>query len=270
MFLATTRSVPARTAIGTAAASGAANSRITSSVTAWHMPATGVRPPERTLVAVRAIAPVAGSPPKSGEAMLAIPCAKSSTLELCRPPVSRSATTADISDSIAPSIATVSVGDSSVRIRSGRKRGMWNAGRPDGMPPNRVPIVSTPRWAALTITVPATRATTYPGTRGTYRFHTTMSRTTPIPTAAVRGDAAPTFRASTSTRPMKSPGTGCASVMPRKSLICVLAMTSAMPLVNPITTGRGMNLTAVPVPVMPRTTSSTPAIIVHMKRPSTP
>ena len=39
--------------------------------------------------------------------------------------------------------------------------------------------------------------------------------------------------------------------MPKKSLICVLAMTSAMPLVNPMTTGRGMNLTAVPVPVRP-------------------
>ena len=49
---------------------------------AWTMPATGVRAPERILVAVRAIAPVAGIPPKSGEAILAIPCATSSTFEL--------------------------------------------------------------------------------------------------------------------------------------------------------------------------------------------
>jgi hypothetical protein len=34
--------------------------------------------------------------------------------------------------------------------------------------------------------------------------------------------------------------------MPKKSLICVLAMTSAMPLVKPMTTGRGMKRTAVP------------------------
>ena len=35
----------------------------------------GVRPPFLMLVAVRAIAPVAGMPPKSGDAMLATPCA---------------------------------------------------------------------------------------------------------------------------------------------------------------------------------------------------
>ena len=45
-------------------------------------------------------------------------------------------------------------------------------------------------------------------------------------------------------------------------------MTSAMPLVNPITTGLGMNRTAVPVPVTPMITSSTPAIMVHMNKPS--
>ena len=43
-----------------------------------------------------------------------------------------------------------------------------------------------------------------------------------------------------------------------------------MPLVKPTTTGRGMNRTADPMPVAPSTTSSTPAINVHMKRPSTP
>lgn len=44
----------------------------------------------------------------------------------------------------------------------------------------------------------------------------------------------------------------------------------AIPLVNPITTGRGMNFTAVPSPVIPMTISSTPAITVHMYSPSTP
>ena len=46
------------------------------------MPAIGVVPPERTLVAVRAIAPVAGRPPNSGDAMFATPCAISSTFGL--------------------------------------------------------------------------------------------------------------------------------------------------------------------------------------------
>ena len=40
---------------------------------ACTIPATGVCAPDRMLVAVRAIAPVAGSPPNSGDATLATP-----------------------------------------------------------------------------------------------------------------------------------------------------------------------------------------------------
>ena len=69
-------------------------------------------------------------------------------------------------------------------------------------------------------------------------------------------------------RGQKSLGTG--TVRPRKSRICVLAMSTAIPFVKPTTTGRGMNLTAFPMPVAPSTTSSAPAIIVHMNRPSMP
>ena len=59
-------------------------------------------------------------------------------------------------------------------------------------------------------------------------------------------------------------------VSPKKSLIWVLAISTAMPLVKPITTGRGMNLTAVPSPVTPSRIRTTPAISVHMNRPSRP
>ena len=48
------------------------------------MPATGERAPERILVAVRAIAPVAHRPPKSGETMLAMPWPNSSLLDRWR------------------------------------------------------------------------------------------------------------------------------------------------------------------------------------------
>ena len=68
--------------------------------------------PERMLVAVRAIAPVAGNPPNMGEKIFAMPCPNSSTLGLCRSLLMRSDTTADISDSIAPSMATVNAGPS--------------------------------------------------------------------------------------------------------------------------------------------------------------
>ena len=57
---------------------------------------------------------------------------------------------------------------------------------------------------------------------------------------------------------------------PKKSLICVEAISTAMPLVKPIVTGRGMNRTAVPSPVRPIKSSIAPAIAVHINRPETP
>ena len=50
----------------------------------------------------------------------------------------------------------------------------------------------------------------------------------------------------------------------------VEAMRMAIPLVKPVTTGRGKYLTAVPIPVTPRMTRRTPAIMVQRKRPSMP
>ena len=57
---------------------------------------------------------------------------------------------------------------------------------------------------------------------------------------------------------------------PRKSLICVDAISSAMPLVKPITTGRGMNFTACPSPVTARNNRIAPAIIVTISNPDSP
>ncbi len=87
------------------------------------MPATGVRPPFFTFVAVRAIAPVAGIPPKSAEAMFATPCPTSSTFDLWRLPIMPSATTAESSDSIAASSATVTAGGKSSRSAPGASTG---------------------------------------------------------------------------------------------------------------------------------------------------
>src|SRR3984885_15651440 len=47
-------------------------------------------------------------------------------------------------------------------------------------------------------------------------------------------------------------------------------MMTAMPFVKPTTTGRGMNLTAVPKPVAPNINRSTPAIMVHINNPPMP
>ena len=59
------------------------------------MPETGERAPARMFVAVRAIAPVAGSPPKIGDAMLATPCATSSTFGSTRSSIAESDQVAD-------------------------------------------------------------------------------------------------------------------------------------------------------------------------------
>src|SRR5436190_353009 len=59
----------ASVAIGISPAQRPKNSVMRSSVTACIIPATGVRPPFLTLVAVRAMAPVAGIPPNSGPTM---------------------------------------------------------------------------------------------------------------------------------------------------------------------------------------------------------
>ena len=56
--------MPARLAIGIKEAHFPAISKISKRVTACTIPATGVRPPFFTFVAVRAMAPVAGIPPK--------------------------------------------------------------------------------------------------------------------------------------------------------------------------------------------------------------
>ena len=70
-------------------------------------------------------------------------------------------------------------------------------------------------------------------------------------------------------RPRNSPG-HVGVCRPNRSRICVLAISTPMPLVKPITTGRGMYLTAVPRPVTPSRIRITPAISVHMNRPSMP
>ena len=63
-----------------------------SNVNECTIPAIGVRPPFFTFVAVLAIAPVAGIPPRNGATILAIPCAISSVFERWFPLIIPSAT----------------------------------------------------------------------------------------------------------------------------------------------------------------------------------
>ena len=201
--------------------------------------------------------------------MLAMPWPTSSTLGLCLVPLMRSETTADMSDSIAPSMATVIAGEISGRSKSKRNCGILIPGKPEGMPPKRVPIVSTGSFSKTTSAVPANSATMYPGTRFTKRIKIRITTRANTPRPVSKGENVRKFRARISIRARNSPGT-LSTLRPKKSLICVLAMMTAMPFVNPTTTGRGIYFTAVPRPVMPRMTSITPAMSVHMNKPSRP
>ena len=100
---------------------------------AWMIPATGVRPPLLMFVAVRAMAPVAGSPPKSGERIFAIPWPISSLFESCFAPIIPSATTAERSDSMAARTAMETAVGKTVLIVMKLKSGALGDGRLDGI-----------------------------------------------------------------------------------------------------------------------------------------
>src|SRR6266404_973269 len=112
-------------------------------------------------------------------------------------------------------------------------------------------------------------ATIGPGMRPETARHASITANVPTATSVARNDQVGAAAASAFIRSQNSPGTLC-KCNPKKSLICVLAINTAIPFVKPSTTGRGMNFTADPMPVTPSTTSSTPAIIVHMNSPSIP
>ncbi len=90
-----------------------------------------------------------------------------------------------------------------------------------------------------------------------------MATRDPTPSIVADSETVPAAATTAPMRAANSEGTS-ASCSPKKSRICVLAISTAIPFVNPITTGRGRYLTAVPIPLMPRMTSITPAIIVTM------
>ena len=101
------------------------------------IPATGVRPPLLIFAIVRAIAPVAGIPPKKGTTTLAIPLPINSVLELCLSPITPSATIAESNDSIAPNIAMVNAAGRTAcavekNVSPSAKAGILNEGRPEG------------------------------------------------------------------------------------------------------------------------------------------
>ncbi len=157
------------------------NIMISSRTMAWMMPATGVCAPFLMFVAVRAMAPVAGMPPKSGEAMFATPWATSSMFERCLRPVIPSATTAERSDSMPASSAMEMAGET---ICGSLLQSIWGRCSVGGVletAPNLLPIVSTGRLNRGTRAVVAMMATSEPGTRLVTRGQKTTIRRVRMP-----------------------------------------------------------------------------------------
>jgi hypothetical protein len=87
----------------------------------------------------------------------------------------------------------------------------------------------------------------------------TRERSAAMATAAVSGSIvrhAPAYASHFST----TSGGTLASWSPRKSFTWLEKITTAMPLVNPVTTGCGMKRIALPIRVRPRITRRTPAV----------
>ena len=138
----------------------APNSRTPSSVSACTMPATGDRAPERMLVAVRASAPVAGKPAKQRRHDVGHALREELGVGIV-------------------AIAAHAIGHHRRQQRFDRAehghrhrrreqrqrsaqdgtRGSGTRGRPDGMPPNREPIVATSSCSSAAAMVPANSAT---------------------------------------------------------------------------------------------------------------
>ena len=137
-------------------------SKIRSNVKAWTIPATGVRPPFLTLAAVRAIAPVAGIPPKRADMIFPTPWPTNSALERWLPPIMPSETTQERSDSIAARMAMVKAGEIIWRIKENDRSGTVKLGSPALMV-YRSPMVLTGRWPKATMAVVTKIATREPG-----------------------------------------------------------------------------------------------------------
>ncbi len=194
------------------------------------------RPPLRTFTAVRAIAPVAGMPPKKPAAMDASPWPTSSRSASTGPVgASEAATRADSSDSIAASAATATAGPSSTSGSTPLRSGSPGAGKLDGSGP----MVSTGASSSCASAVTTTIAMRDPGrcrcSRGSTTMMTTTSRVAPTAQAADGQDIRPNA--------VTAATTACGStalVTPRAAGICCAAMMIAMPSVKPSITGHGM------------------------------
>ena len=199
---------------------------------------------------------------------------------------------------MAPSKAIERAGASSCRAESQSNAGSAGMGNCAGMPPKRLPIVSTGKSKATTASVPRPRATTLAGTLPVNRFHDLgAARGAPAPWASScvadrvvalvqRGHSRRTISEASATAtaqglrsfrvcPMmmicEKKLDGIRSIgKPKRSRTCCRAIRTAMPLVNPTMIETGTNRIRTPIRRAPMAKSTTPAIMVATSKLAMP
>jgi hypothetical protein len=132
---------------------------------------------------LRMVAPAPGSPPKSPDTALPIPCPTSSLSLLCRRPVIRSTMTEVSSESMEPSSASAMAACATTRSCATSKSGMLGVGNPAGISP----ISGTSSPATTATTVARISATSAEGSLGANRRTSRIVASVPKPSPAAAG-----------------------------------------------------------------------------------
>ena len=183
----TTTSNPASTAAGIRSISPTNSSENTSTHTPWSTAERRLTAPAATLVELRTITPLIGSPPSRPETALAAPWPISSRSRSARRPPGRSLSmaTADIRLSrLATAVSVATATSIAARLLPSGRWGSWTAPASD---PGRS-MRATGRVSSSAAAVSATTATSGAGTTRTccgIRGQASSTATTPMPTSAV-------------------------------------------------------------------------------------
>ena len=161
--------------------------------------------------------------------------------------------------------------------------GHTKLGSSEGMPPKRLPMVSTFQPHQAVMAVASTSTTMEPGKLATPRTQAEgewamrrppacqpSSTSTPaLARPSAQGLKSPKCWPRVCKMPQKSAGI-LGTFSPKKSLICDSATNTAMPLVKPITTATGMKRIRVPSLSRPMANNNTPDMAVAKIRLATP
>ena len=120
---------------------------------------------------------------------------------------------------------------------SSENTGQVGAGKWRGMPPKRVPMVSTGSESAQVPNAATATAIRMPGQVGRSFLSATIMRMLTLATAIAETFAVGNPCASVSSFGMSWPGSLAASLMPSSSLSWLAKMMTAIPAVNPTVTG---------------------------------